>query len=71
MSSGRETVFAEHSHIACCSSAEEAAEELEDGATQVNNIVNSFRLTATQFDKKSYMTYLKASALPLPLVFPR
>ncbi|CEQ39294.1 SPOSA6832_00799, partial [Sporobolomyces salmonicolor] len=41
------------------SSAEEAAEELEEGAQQVNNIVHSFRLTATSFDKKSYMTYLK------------
>ncbi|KAJ1875838.1 mitochondrial dynamin GTPase Msp1 [Coemansia sp. RSA 990] len=40
-------------------SAEEAAEELEDGAEQVNNIVYSFRLQPTSFDKKSYMTYIK------------
>ncbi|GAA5896967.1 hypothetical protein JCM6882_007318 [Rhodosporidiobolus microsporus] len=40
-------------------SAEEAAEELEEGEQRVNNIVHSFRLQETQFDKKSYMTYLK------------
>ncbi|KAJ2847018.1 mitochondrial dynamin GTPase Msp1 [Coemansia brasiliensis] len=40
-------------------SAEEATEELEDGAEQVNNIVYSFRLQPTSFDKKSYMTYIK------------
>ena len=36
-------------------SAEEAEEALADGATQINNIVNSFRLQATQFDKKASM----------------
>ncbi|GAA6000789.1 hypothetical protein JCM10207_004661 [Rhodosporidiobolus poonsookiae] len=40
-------------------SAEEAEEALEDGEQRVNNIVHSFRLTETSFDKKSYMTYLK------------
>ncbi|KAK0384848.1 hypothetical protein NLU13_7326 [Sarocladium strictum] len=40
-------------------SAEEAEEELEDGAVQVNNVVNSFRLQSTQFDKKTFLTYLK------------
>ncbi|KFY26726.1 hypothetical protein V491_01203 [Pseudogymnoascus sp. VKM F-3775] len=40
-------------------SAEEAEEEVEDGAVQVNNVVNSFRLQSTQFDKKSYLTHLK------------
>ncbi|KAI0320801.1 translationally controlled tumor protein [Amylostereum chailletii] len=40
-------------------SAEEQEEALEEGASQVNNIVHSFRLQATQFDKKSYLTYLK------------
>ncbi|OBZ70426.1 Translationally-controlled tumor [Grifola frondosa] len=34
-------------------------EALEEGATQVNNIVYSFRLQSTSFDKKSYLTYLK------------
>jgi len=45
--------------IGANASAEEAEEALEDGATQVNNVVNSFRLQSTSFDKKSYLTYLK------------
>ncbi|TXT10901.1 hypothetical protein VHUM_01652 [Vanrija humicola] len=40
-------------------SAEEAEEALENGATQINNVVHSFRLQSTVFDKKSYLTYLK------------
>ncbi|KIM67949.1 hypothetical protein SCLCIDRAFT_20908 [Scleroderma citrinum Foug A] len=40
-------------------SAEEQQEALEDGAVQVNNVVYSFRLQATTFDKKSFLTYLK------------
>jgi len=40
-------------------SAEEQDEALEEGAQQVNNIVHSFRLQSTSFDKKSYLTYLK------------
>ncbi|KAK4705100.1 glucan 1,3-beta-glucosidase, partial [Phenoliferia sp. Uapishka_3] len=40
-------------------SAEEAPEELQEGETSVNNVVHTFRLAATQFDKKSYLTYLK------------
>ena len=40
-------------------SSEDADEALEDGATQVNNVVYSFRLQSTSFDKKSYLTYLK------------
>jgi len=40
-------------------SQEEQDEALEEGATQVNNVVYSFRLQSTQFDKKSYLTYLK------------
>ncbi|KAJ3105789.1 hypothetical protein HDU96_008446 [Phlyctochytrium bullatum] len=34
-------------------------EPLEDGAMTVNNVVHSFRLQSTGFDKKSYMTYIK------------
>ena len=50
-----------------CRSAEEAPEELQEGESQVNNIVYTFRLTSTTFDKKSYMTYLKVSpSSPLP-----
>ncbi|CAK7220370.1 hypothetical protein SBRCBS47491_004166 [Sporothrix bragantina] len=40
-------------------SAEEAEEGLEDAAVRVNNIIHSFRLQSTSFDKKSYLTYLK------------
>jgi hypothetical protein len=44
--------------------ANPSAEEQEDdalveGAVQVNNVVHSFRLETTPFDKKSYLTYLK------------
>ncbi|KAF9268024.1 translationally controlled tumor-associated [Marasmius fiardii PR-910] len=41
-------------------SAEEAQEALEDGAAQVNNVVHSFRLQSTIFDKKSYLSHLKS-----------
>jgi len=41
-------------------SAEEADEALEDQEQKVNNIVHSFRLQSTQFDKKSYLAYLKS-----------
>lgn len=40
-------------------SAEETAEKLENGAEQVINVVHTFRLQPTSFDKKSYLTYLK------------
>jgi len=40
-------------------SAEEANEALEEGATQVNNVIHSFRRQSTQFDKKSYVTHIK------------
>ncbi|KAJ3521522.1 hypothetical protein NM688_g9006 [Phlebia brevispora] len=40
-------------------SAEDQEEGLEDGAQVVNNIVHSFRLQQTSFDKKSYLSYLK------------
>ncbi|CUM68591.1 uncharacterized protein PRCAT00006318001 [Priceomyces carsonii] len=40
-------------------SAEDAAEDLDDNTETVNNIVYSFRLQQTQFDKKSFMTYIK------------
>ncbi|KAK1826576.1 Mss4-like protein [Podospora conica] len=45
--------------IGANASAEEAEEALEDQAVKVNNVVNSFRLQSTSFDKKSYLTYLK------------
>ncbi|KAI8060280.1 Mss4-like protein [Gongronella butleri] len=40
-------------------SAEGGDEGAESTAETVNNVVHSFRLTATAFDKKSYLTYLK------------
>ncbi|KAK0206608.1 translationally controlled tumor-associated [Desarmillaria ectypa] len=40
-------------------SAEEQDDALEDGAAQVNNVVHSFRLQSTAFDKKSFLSYLK------------
>lgn len=40
-------------------SAEEAEEALDDAAVKVNNIVHTFRLQNTSFDKKGYLTYLK------------
>jgi hypothetical protein len=40
-------------------SAEEAEEGLEDAEVKVNNIVHSFRLQSTSFDKKGYLSYLK------------
>ncbi|KIO32833.1 hypothetical protein M407DRAFT_241274 [Tulasnella calospora MUT 4182] len=45
--------------IGANASAEEAEEALEDGAVQVNNVIHSFRLTSTSFDKKSYTTHIK------------
>ncbi|CAI2172987.1 16329_t:CDS:2, partial [Funneliformis geosporum] len=40
-------------------SAEGGEEELEEGSEQVNNIVYTFRLQETSFDKKGYQLYLK------------
>lgn len=40
-------------------SAEDATEELEDGAITVNNVVHSFHLKPTTYDKKSYLSHLK------------
>lgn len=45
--------------IGANASAEEGEEELEDGSETVNNVVNSFRLQSTTFDKKHYTIYLK------------
>ena len=40
-------------------SAEEADEALDDTSVKVNNIVHSFRLQSTSFDKKGFLVYLK------------
>ena len=50
-----------HTTLGANPSAEEQEEALEDGATQINNVVHSFRLQSTSFDKKSYLTYLKVA----------
>ena len=39
---------------------------MEDQAIRVNNIIHSFRLQSTQFDKKSYLAYLKGMSHPSP-----
>ena len=46
-------------HVGANPSAEEQDEGVEDGAATVNNVIHSFRLQSTAFDKKSYLTYLK------------
>ena len=53
------TEDAVHVDTGANASAEEADEALEDTAIKVNNVVNSFRLVSTSFDKKSYLSYLK------------
>jgi hypothetical protein len=41
-------------------SAEDGGDEgVESSSQTVNNVVYSFRLSETSFDKKSYMTYIK------------
>ncbi|KAF9155996.1 hypothetical protein DFQ26_009509 [Actinomortierella ambigua] len=45
--------------IGANASAEEAGEDLEDGVEIVNDVVYSFRLQSTSFDKKGYMLYIK------------
>ncbi|XBW37191.1 hypothetical protein QEN19_002770 [Hanseniaspora menglaensis] len=40
-------------------SAEGGDDELEEGQEIVNNVVYSFRLQSTGFDKKSFLTYIK------------
>ncbi|CAD6564599.1 MAG: hypothetical protein CYPHOPRED_004111 [Cyphobasidiales sp. Tagirdzhanova-0007] len=45
--------------IGANASAEETQEALEEGAVQVINLVKSGNLQSTQFDKKSFLTYLK------------
>ncbi|KAL6942985.1 hypothetical protein ACO0RG_001958 [Hanseniaspora osmophila] len=40
-------------------SAEGGDEDAEDGSEIVNNVVYSFRLQQTAFDKKSFLTYIK------------
>ena len=46
-------------NIGANASAEEENEEYGASVRTVNNIVDSFRLSETSFDKKGYMTYIK------------
>ncbi|QDS77591.1 hypothetical protein FKW77_001800 [Venturia effusa] len=55
----RITIGAENIDIGANASAEEATEEVEDTAQTVIDVVHSFRLNETQFDKKGYLSYLK------------
>jgi Translationally controlled tumour protein len=48
-------------------SAEEQDDALEDGSEQVNNVVHSFRLQTTSFDKPTFLKYLKVF-IPVYLV---
>ncbi|CAO3660149.1 unnamed protein product [Rhizopus stolonifer] len=48
-------------------SAEDAPEDVENSAQTVNNVVYSFRLASTQFDKKTYMSYIKGYMKALKL----
>lgn len=40
-------------------SAEAGDDDVDDGSEIVNNVVHSFRLQPTAFDKKSFLTYIK------------
>jgi hypothetical protein len=51
-----------HKTLGANPSAEEQDEALEEGAVQKNNVIHSFRLQSTTFDKKSYLTYLKVGS---------
>ncbi len=55
----------QHLDTGANASAEDAEEQLEEGAVQVNNVVSSFRLQSTSFDKKSYVSHLKGTNLLL------
>jgi hypothetical protein len=60
----RITVGNDNIDIGANPSAEEADEGTEDQAQTVIDVVHSFRLNETSFDKKSYLMHLKRT-LPL------
>ncbi|KAF2183767.1 microtubule/calcium-binding protein [Zopfia rhizophila CBS 207.26] len=53
------TIGNENIDIGANPSAEEADEGIEDSAQTVIDVVHSFRLSETSFDKKSYLSHLK------------
>ncbi|AGO10527.1 AaceriABR075Cp [[Ashbya] aceris (nom. inval.)] len=52
-------VGADNVDIGANPSAEAGEEDVDDGVETVNNVVHSFRLQQTAFDKKSFLTYIK------------
>ncbi|ORX56919.1 translationally controlled tumor-associated [Hesseltinella vesiculosa] len=54
------TVGGDNVDIGANPSAEGGDEEVDSSSETVNNVVYSFRLSQTSFDKKSYLTYLKS-----------
>ncbi|KAF2715700.1 microtubule/calcium-binding protein [Pleomassaria siparia CBS 279.74] len=56
----RITVGVDNIDIGANASAEEQEETAEDAATTVIDVVHSFRLNETSFDKKSYLSHLKS-----------
>ncbi|KAI7524536.1 hypothetical protein KC319_g21139, partial [Hortaea werneckii] len=53
------TIGGENVDIGANPSAEEADEGTDDNKQQVIDVVHSFRLNETSFDKKSYLSHLK------------
>ncbi|OCK95853.1 translationally controlled tumor-associated [Cenococcum geophilum 1.58] len=53
------TIGNENINIGANPSAEEAEEGIEDNAETVIDVVHSFRLNETNFDKKTYLSHLK------------
>jgi hypothetical protein len=53
------TIGGDNIDIGANPSAEEADEGTDDNTTTVLDVVHSFRLNETQFDKKSYLSHLK------------
>lgn len=48
--------------IGANASAEGGDDELEDGVETVNDVVHSFRLQTTSFNKKDYVTHIKGGS---------
>ena len=63
---GKEQRLTSLTDIGANPSAEEADEGLEDTSQMVIDIVHSFRLNETSFDKKSYLSHLKSTLYNVP-----
>ncbi|KAF2259343.1 microtubule/calcium-binding protein [Lojkania enalia] len=53
------TIGADNIDIGANPSAEEGGDDVDDTAQTVIDVVHSFRLSETSFDKKSYLSHLK------------